>query len=292
MSYTSKKPVFFTLLLFLYLLPRLLSAQQVPNALLWKISGKGLTQPSYLYGTLHAVCREDMRFTEGMLVGLDNAQQLALEIDITDPALTAKMQKAMLMKGNTRLPDLLPPADYELLAQYFQDSLSLNLAGFSQLQPVFLSSFIYNKLLGCFAQSFEAQLSQMAIQQEIPIAGLETIEEQMKVFEVISYRDQAEMLLQSIVEYDELQEAYWNMVVSYKNQDLSSLYHVIMDIRIGMKDYEKVMLTNRNLRWIPRMEQMAKSKPTFFAVGAAHLPGKEGLISLLRKSGYQVEPVK
>lgn len=292
MSYTSKKPVFFALLWLFFLLPTLLPAQQVPNALLWKISGKGLNQPSYLYGTLHAVCPEDMRITEGMLVALDNAQQLALEIDVTDPALTAKMQKAMVMKGSTRLPDLLPLADYELLAQYFQDSLSLNLAGFSKLQPVFLSSFIYNKLLGCYALSFEAHLSQMAQQQEMPITGLETIEEQMKVFEAIGYRDQAEMLLQSIVEYNELQEAYWNMVVSYKNQDLGSLYHVITDVRIGMKDYEDVMLTNRNQRWIPRMEQMAKSKSTFFAVGAAHLTGQEGLISLLRKSGYQVEPVK
>lgn len=290
MLYTCKYPIF-SALLFLLLSGPLL-AQGSADALLWKISGKDFEEPSYLYGTLHAVCAEDMRFTEEMILALGHSRQLALEIDVTEPGLTARMQKAMLMKGNTRLPDLLPAADYELLAQYFQDSLAVNLSGFSQLKPVFLSSFIYNKLLGCFAQSYEGQLSQMAAQQEIGIAGLETIEEQIKVFEAISYREQAEMLLQSIIEYDELKEAYWSMVVSYKNQDLNSLYHIITDIRLGMKDYEKVMLTDRNKRWIPRMEQMAKKQPTFFAVGAAHLPGQQGLIALLRNRGYQVEPLR
>jgi uncharacterized protein YbaP (TraB family) len=292
MLYTCKNLVFSALLSFALLLPALASAQQqIADALLWKVSGNGLTEPSYLYGTLHAICMEDIRFTEGMLVALDNSKQLALEIDVTDPALNTKMQKAMLMKSNTRLSDLLPTADYELLAQYFQDSLSMNLAGFAQLKPVFLSSFIYNKLLGCFARSYETQLSQMALQQKMEVTGLETIEEQMKVFELISYQDQAEMLLQSIVEYDNLQEAYWNMVVSYKNQDLSSLYQIINEIRIGMMNYEKVMLTDRNQRWISRMEKMAKNKPTFFAVGAAHLPGNKGLINLLQNKGYLVEPV-
>ncbi len=292
MFYPLKKLIFFSLLCLLSILPVVVRAQQeVPDALLWKVSGNGLTQPSYLYGTLHAICSEDMRFTEGMLVALDKTEQLALEIDVTDPTFNTKMQQAMLMQENTRLPDLLPPADYELLAQYFQDSLSMNLTALAQLKPVFLSSFIYNKLLGCFARSYETQLSQMALQQEMNVAGLETIEEQMKVFELISYKDQAEMLLQSIVEYDNLQEAYWNMVVSYKNQDLSSLYQIINEMRIGMMDYEKVILTDRNQRWISRMEQMAKSQPTFFAVGAAHLPGDKGLITLLRIKGFQVEPV-
>lgn len=292
MLYTIKYPTFSALLWLFLLLPGPLSAQQAADALLWKISGKGFEQPSYLYGTLHAICAEDMRFTEEMIMALDHSRQLVLEMDVTAPGLPTKMQKAMLMKGNTRLPDLLPAADYDLLAQYFQDSLAINLSSVSQLKPVFLSSFIYNKLLGCFAQSYEGQLSQMAVQQEIGIAGLETVEEQMKVFEAISYREQAEMLLQSIVEYDELKEAYWSMVVSYKNQDLSSLYHIITDIRLGMKNYEKVMLTDRNKRWIPRIEQLAKKKPTFFAVGAAHLPGEHGLIALLRKRGYQVEPMR
>lgn len=290
MGNTRKIPVFFMLLCLLLSSGRL-AAQEIPNSLLWKISGKNLGQPSYLYGTLHAICREDMVLSEQLLKALDNSRRLALEIDVTDKSLMAKMQKGMLMKGNTKLSQLLPAPDYQILARYFQDSLGVNLSTVQQMKPIFLNTLIYNKLLACPPQSYETQLSRMAGLQNMEISGLESIEEQLKVFEKIEYREQAEMLLQTIVEYPELEDAYWNMIVSYKNQDLNSLYHVISDIQLGMKKYEDVMLNERNQRWIPRMEQMAANTPTFFAVGAAHLPGDKGLISLLKRRGYTVEPV-
>jgi uncharacterized protein YbaP (TraB family) len=53
-----------------------------------------------------------------------------------------------------------------------------------------------------------------------------------------------------------------------------------------------VLLDNRNQNWIPKIEKVAKEKPTLFAVGAAHLPGENGVIALLRKKGYTVEAVK
>ena len=279
------------LLIFLLLPSPLLFAQELPHALLWKISGKNLSQPSYLYGTLHAICLEDLRLKKDALSALDQTGQLVLELDVTEEDLPARMQVAMLMKGSTRLQDLLPRGDYQLMARYFQDSMGIQLAHYGQMQPVFLATFLYNELLDCSAQSYEMQLSRIAQLSNKKVEGLETLEEQMRVFGHISYKEQAEMLLQSIVEYPELEEAYWNMVVSYKNEDLNSLYHIIRDIRMGMQNYEEVMIDDRNQRWIPRMEQMAREEASFFAVGAAHLPGNKGLISLLRRRGYQVEPV-
>lgn len=265
--------------------------QDLPDALLWKISGKDLPQASYLYGTIHAICMEDMVFTDGTLKALDDTRQLALEIDVTDKKLAEKMQKGMLMNDNTQLQALLPGGEYQLLAAYFQDSLGIDLSLMQQMQPIFLNSLVYSKLLDCMPQSYEFQLSRMAGQQEMNIVGLETIEEQLKVFEEIGYQKQAEMLLQTIVEYPDLKAAYWNMVVSYKNQDLGTLYHVISDVQFGIKEYEDLMLIDRNQRWVPRMEQMAREKPTFFGVGAAHLPGNKGLIALLKRRGYTVEPL-
>ena len=288
--------IFFSTITFLMGIPPEKALAQNTNgnldqSLLWKISGKNLKEPSYLFGTVHAICIEDMVFTEGMLDAIKNSQQLALEIDITDKDLPLKMEKGMLMKGNKRLQDLLPPGDYKILSSYFFDSVGIDLAGFQQMKPIFLSSFIYSKLLGCIPQSYESHLSSMAQQQQMEVLGIETVEEQIQVFEHISYKEQAEMLLQTIVEYPELADAYWNMIVSYKNQDLNSLYHIINDIKLGMKEYEQVMVIDRNQRWIPRIEQMATTKPTFFAVGAAHLPGEKGVIALLKRRGYKVEPV-
>ena len=279
------------LLIFLFIPSPLLFAQELPHALLWKISGKNLSQPSYLYGTLHAICLEDLKLKKNALSALDQSRQLVLELDVTEEDLPARMQVAMLMKGPTKLQDLLPRGDYQLMARYFQDSIGIQLANYGQMQPIFLATFLYNELLDCSAQSYEMQLGRIAQLSNKKVAGLETLEEQMRAFGHISYQEQAEMLLQSIVEYPELEAAYWNMIVSYKNEDLNSLYHIIRDIRMGMQNYEEVMIDDRNQRWIPRMEQMAREEASFFAVGAAHLPGNKGLISLLRRRGYQVEPV-
>jgi uncharacterized protein len=59
-----------------------------------------------------------------------------------------------------------------------------------------------------------------------------------------------------------------------------------------MAGFEDVLLINRNKNWIPVMEKNMLQSGTFFAVGAGHLPGDDGVISLLRKSGYKVVPVE
>ena len=56
-------------------------------------------------------------------------------------------------------------------------------------------------------------------------------------------------------------------------------------------NFEDVFLNNRNQSWIPVIEDLIKKQPTFIAVGAAHLGGNKGVISLLKSKGYIVEPV-
>ncbi|EMR03088.1 TraB family protein [Cesiribacter andamanensis AMV16] len=139
--------------------------------------------------------------------------------------------------------------------------------------------------------SYEAFLSQQMAQQIKPVTGLESARDQLRVLDAIPYQEQARLLLEAVQDYQKLKDGYWNMVVSYKNQDLQSLYYVVREVSMGMKDYEKLLLTDRNRRWMPAIETMARQQASFFAVGAAHLPGENGLINLLRRRGYKVEPV-
>jgi uncharacterized protein YbaP (TraB family) len=83
------------------------------------------------------------------------------------------------------------------------------------------------------------------------------------------------------------------MMALYNKKDLNSLLE-FMDKSENkmMAAHNDVLLTNRNKNWIPKIEAVAKAKPTFFGVGAAHLAGENGVIKLLRKKGYKVEAVK
>jgi uncharacterized protein YbaP (TraB family) len=77
----------------------------------------------------------------------------------------------------------------------------------------------------------------------------------------------------------------------YVNQDINALNKMING-DADLSNYTQILLVNRNKNWIPIMGKMANKKTTFFAVGAGHLPGKEGVIRLLRAEGYTVTAIK
>lgn len=80
------------------------------------------------------------------------------------------------------------------------------------------------------------------------------------------------------------------MLELYRQKNLDALNNIMND-EDDLAAYNDILLTNRNEKWIPEIIEQAKIKPTFFAVGAAHLGNTNGVINLLRKKGYIVTPV-
>ena len=266
-------------------------APQEPS-LLWEISGKGLTNPSYLYGTIHLICPADFRLSEVLKERLQKSEQLALELDMDDPSLMMSMAQLMLMQDNKQLSTLLPQEDYLRLNQFFRDSVGMNITPFERAKPFVLVSLLFNRVLNCQPQSYEMTLVGLAKKQQMEVVGLETVAEQMAVFDTIPYQDQARMLVQMIDNLPKARTEFTQMVDLYKKQDVAALHKMTLESDFDMQGQEETLLYGRNRRWIPLMANMMGQKPTFFAVGAAHLGGTEGVIALLRKQGYKVVPVR
>ncbi|WP_247237683.1 TraB/GumN family protein [Telluribacter sp. SYSU D00476] len=266
-------------------------APQEPS-LLWEISGKGLTKPSYLYGTIHLICPGDFILEEVLKERLQKAEQLTLELDMDDPGMMMSMAQLMLMKDNKQLSTLLPQEDYLRLNQFFRDSVGMNITPFERAKPFVLMSLLFNRVLNCQPQSYEMTLVGLAKKQQIEVVGLETVAEQMAVFDTIPYQDQARMLVQMIDNLPKARTEFTQMVNLYKKQDVAGLHKMTLESDFDMQGQEETLLYGRNRRWIPLMANMMGQKSTFFAVGAAHLGGTEGVIALLRKQGYKVVPVR
>ncbi|SFF08844.1 TraB/GumN family protein [Thermoflexibacter ruber] len=268
-------------------------AQNASSSLLWEISGKDLKQPSYLFGTFHVLCPQDLMLTEAIKSKVKASQQLVLELDMDDPNLMTEMQKSMVMSNGKTLKEYLNEKDYAVVEQFFKDSLGLPLDQLATFKPFMLSSMLYSKYLGCQTASWEMTLVQLAKAQNAEVLGLETIADQMKAIDFLPYPMQAKSLLESITEYEKYRKELREMLYLYKNQDIEKLYAISIDyFNKEMQGMEKVMLEDRNRNWIPKIEKMCKEKPTFFAVGAGHLGGETGVISLLRKQGYTVKPIE
>ena len=262
----------------------------IENALLWQVSGKGLSSPSYVYGTVHIICKEDFQFSGTLKEKFREAKNIYLELDMDDPNMMMKMASLSMMKGQS-MKDLMSPADYTYLSAYVKDSLGMPMMLFNKMKPITLMSLLYTKALPCSAsESYEQTMVAMAKQQKKDIKGLEKIEDQMAVFDKIPDSVEAKMILDMIKNMPEQKAQFAQMVAAYKKEDLKSLSNAMSESP-EWKGFEDIMLTNRNKNWIPVMETAMKESTTLFAVGAGHLYGKEGVINLLRQAGYTVTPV-
>jgi len=268
------------------------NAQKLEKGLLWKISGNGLAKPSYLYGTMHITC--DATLNEYILAALDVTDQLYLELDMDDPNMQTEMMGTMAMKDGVTMKSLTTPEDYKIVDEFLKVNTGASADMLGTFKPFMVTAILYPKMIDCPAKSYEMSLVEVAKEQKEEVYGLETVAEQLAVFDAIPYKEQMDELVKTakdnmVKDKKELSE----MMALYNTKDLNALL-AFMDKSENkmMASHNDVLLVNRNKNWIPKMEAIAKAKPTFFGVGAAHLAGENGVIKLLRKKGYKVEAVK
>ncbi|MFK7948272.1 MAG: TraB/GumN family protein [Saprospiraceae bacterium] len=266
------------------------------SSLLWEISGNGLEQSSYLFGTIHIIAKDEYFWTDIMDEKFNATESLVMEINMENSMMMMfSMLGSVRMKKGTSLQDLLTEEEYEAVSDYFSDEMGMSISMFDRIKPMFTSMMIAEGGQAGMAEtmSYEMELMEKAQKRDMKIDGLETVKYQMSMFDSIPYEDQAQMLVEAVKgDGEEGDNTMDEMVELYKKQDIDGLYELIMASDSDMEAFEDILLVTRNKNWIPKIEKMAKKKPTFFAVGAGHLPGKQGVINLLKAAGYTVKPIR
>nr|WP_321224536.1 TraB/GumN family protein [uncultured Psychroserpens sp.] len=268
-----------------------LHAQDLEKSLLWEISGNGLAESSYLYGTIHMTC--DATLDENILNALDATKLLVLELDMDDPSMQMEMMKGIYMTENTTIKDLVSEEEYATISKFIKEQIGMPLDALGNIKPFFISAMFYPKLLGCPVQSFEEALMTVAHEQEEEVLGLETVEEQLSVFDDIPYKDQAADLLRSAKDnlaHDK--DSFQKLIQYYNDKDIEGMMTLMEnDENLSTTKHRDKLLDNRNKNWISKIGAFAKEQPTFFGVGAGHLAGDNGVIKLLINAGYTVKAV-
>lgn len=260
--------------------------------MLWEISGNKLAKPSYLYGTIHLLCADDLVVSDAVKKAVASSEQVAMELDMDSPTMMQEMQARMTLPAGQNVQGCLSKEEYAAVNDYYTNQLHMPFAQMGSLKPFILASLLYPKMLECTPGSYEKTFMELAQSQKKEVVGLETVEEQMAIFDVIPCDKQAHMLAEMVNHYAEAQQEFRDLVKLYKTQDVEALRNVSSKSQFGLNEYEAILLTKRNKRWIPLIAQQAGTKPTFFAVGAAHLGGADGVLALLRQQGYKVKPVQ
>jgi hypothetical protein len=216
--------------------------------------------------------------------------------DMSDMGALMGMMSGLMMKDGMSLKKLLSPAEYQEVSEYFEE-MGMPMFLLGNVKPMFLAMLAEVNMDPEAMQSeeivsYEGVLYDKANLTSKTVGGLETMAYQMSLFDSIPYQDQAQMLLEAVRGTNLESDMFDETVLLYKQQDIEGMVAMVgASEEPGMEGYEDVLLNNRNRNWIPVMGKKMKNGPVFFAVGAGHLGGANGVIRLLRKEGYELTPV-
>ena len=287
-------------------------ASSVSAQLLYHVSGNGLQQPSYILGTYHFAPITMVDSIAGLHEALASVQQVYGEVEelldisaSSDATTMQKMMQAMMMPDSVKLSSLIDPLHYQGIDSLLNSTIGLNMmmAEMAHLSPVALSTMVEVALTLQQQpdfnpeQQFDGYFLKYAREKGMPAKGLETIDDQIQLlYQGMSLERQAQLLM---CLYDNLpfqKDMTDNVLSAYFSQNLERLAQA-MDEKTGTycdstPEEEDRLIYNRNARWVEQMPAIMAEKPTFFAVGAGHLPGERGVLQLLRNAGFTVNGVK
>lgn len=263
------------------------------KSLLWRISGKGLQRPSFVFGTMHLLCKEDYQWTEAMERSFHATDEVCFEMDLNDPALPMQVAMGMMSQDGRQLKDYFSSEEYQLVEGFITDSLSMNMAMLQQMKPAALLSLFATKVINCSEPvSYESLILESAKMAGKEISGLETAQEQIALFDRLPGDSVVRQLVSLTQDYQKERKEYHRMLEAYRKQDIVALYEMVKETRKEGPALMDLFLDERNVRWVELMEEKMEQRPVFFAVGAGHLWGEQGVLQLLKTQGYAVVPVK
>ena len=248
----------------LFLLP-LLGWPQPPKALLWKISGQGLSRPSYVVGTVHS--RDARAFGQvPQLLGIIEGQAaVAGELDLTG-AMGASMDlaMAMMLPEGKELADFYTKRKLKRVQDAVQQELGPMAMMAGRIKPFFLMAMLSETVMrDDSAMVLDQYLEVKAKAMGKEVVGIETAEEQMAAVNDLPLQEQADMLYE-LVEHDLYRVDMENMMDAYASQDLDRLTKIAT--LGGLPDsFSARLLTDRNKVMAARVDSLMQGGRTFLA---------------------------
>lgn len=269
----------------------------------YKVSGNGLDEPSFLYGTHHLaplkVYNENAAATEAFT----ESKQVVGEIDMTinQMEMAMKMQPYMIAPTDSTLSKVLSPEDYEFAKQVFptyspQPGVAIEML--DMLKPMAITQMITLPMIMKTmpeydpTQQLDTYFQKKGVEEGKKIIGLETIEHQADVlFNSHSIKKQAEGLMEALRNPDKISKEAKMLNDAYMTQDMTRMYEISKELEDDPVFFERLVV-ERNNNWIEQLPAIMNEGSAFVAVGCLHLVGEQGLVEQLRKLGYTIEPLR
>lgn len=254
----------------------------------WKVTAPG-GGTLYLGGSIHALRSSDGALPPAFGLALAKSSRLILESDDPDKAESERIRKSGEYPKGDSLKNHVDPRTYDYLKRFF-GLLGMPEAKMARYRPWMLTLALWSPDLSGFSSELgvESQLMRRARAKGKPISGLVSAREHMNVFVGLTDKQSEAVLLLTFIPTAGSPEG--NMMNAWRRGDVDVLWKQSRAAFAEYPAFGERVLEARNRRWLPKIEGYLRSdRISFVVVGSAHLGGPEGLLTLLRKRGYQLE---
>lgn len=271
----------------------LVGAAESSRLCLWTV--RSATNTVYMLGSIHVLQQEHYPLAPAIYEALERSDRIIFEVNLDELA-SPRVQLQMLTKGfytnGQTLKDALSASSYEVVGTYLHDQ-GLSIESFQRVKPWMLATTLTTlelKKLG-FApdQGIDRHLYARAKAKARKIEGLETVEEQLNLFDRLSPKTQELFLLHTLRELTLLREQTQAIVSAWRKGRIEGFEDMLHGIQAFPEVY-RALITDRNRRWLPVIEScLDENRPCFVVVGTLHLLGEHGLLALLAEKGYTIQ---
>lgn len=245
---------------------------------------------SYLFGTIHSEDKRVLALPGPVEQAFMASSQLYVEVDMEPASLLASVAGMMLDDGR-KITDLLEPALYQQVVDAAA-KLGLPEVALRYYKPWALAMLL--SLPPAETGEFlDLVLYQRARTLNKKVSGLETIDEQLGLFDALSEDDQIALLQDALNNLDQLPTIFQALLDRYLDRDLAGLVAINQQLvdadrsRLAGR-FQVKLIDERNKRMVDRLAGPLTEGGIFVAVGALHLPGEHGMLRLLEQRGYRV----
>src|SRR5437868_314117 len=261
--------------------------QKNPNTLLWRISGNGLTKPSYLFGTMHLQDRRLFYFSDSVYSAIEHSEGLAIELN-PDEVSDAIVNKLEVTERSRKIKDIFSEKEYKKFKGQLEKKLKkpADLITAKDVKD-YRNQRLYEHKKDDMPTIVDLYLFNIAKQQGKWVGGIEDVSDQMNVSDEIGLNLTPERLVDE--DTSGIRFGVESMKDIYIKEDLGKIQ--------SWSDHDKVLtpadadMIKRNHKMARRIDSILAIRSCFFAIGAAHLPGDSGVVRFLRDRGFTVEPV-
>jgi uncharacterized protein YbaP (TraB family) len=275
------------------------------DALLWRIEKAGV-QPSWLYGTIHLTDDRLTTFKPAVTAAIGSARVVALEVaDLSREALAQAMGRSaqLLIDPAGGIDKVLSGDDLQVARRVLEEAgLPYQLLG--MVRPWFVYTLLAvpaceRARSAAGLKAVDSRIGDLAKSRGTPVVGLETVEDQLRAMAGISAEEQAKLLRASVKMVDRIDDLTETLVTLYLQEKIGLVWPLNLALareanlsNDAFRGFESTVLIGRNYKMRDALVPLLADGGVFAAVGALHLVGNEGLVSLLRQSGYTVTAVR